>query len=74
MTGRGESAFSLMPLVTASILPPCINKIMSYMNVIKENLPLRADALCAETMSIDHRVGAMDATHGQGKERKLWQK
>ena len=44
--------------------------IHSNMKDRKEKLPLRSDALCAETMSIDHRAGAMDATHGQGKERK----
>jgi len=37
-------------------------------------LPLRADVLCAETMSMGHRTGAMNATHGQGKERRLWLK
>jgi hypothetical protein len=44
------------------------------MSSINGNLPLRADALRAETMSMDHMVGVMDTTHGQGKERKLWQK
>jgi hypothetical protein len=44
------------------------------MNGIEGNLSLRADALRAETMLMDHRVSAMVATHGQGKERKLWQK
>jgi hypothetical protein len=37
-------------------------------------LPLRADALCAATMSMGHKAGAMNATYGQGKERRLWQK
>ena len=63
-----------MVLVTADSLPPCIDKIMSYMTSIIGNLPLRADALRAETMSMDHVVGVIDTTHGQGKERKLWQK
>jgi hypothetical protein len=29
---------------------------------------------CAGTMSMGHETGAMKATYGQGKERKLWQK
>ena len=29
------------------------------------NLPLRADALCAATMSMGHKAGAMNATYGQ---------